>query len=249
MRSQISKRVSVFVWLAEPLLCAGVRATVENSPLLQVVDNPRSGGGDVPVVITDWETALLMTRRDDRADIHPLLPESRILAISAQARECAVASALRMGVHGVILSRCTSDELVTAVRALARGSTYVCPEVAQRLVADFSRDELTAREEEVLKLLARGQCNKTIARHLEIAVSTVKTHVRGVMAKLEASSRTEAARIAAEKGVLDIPEFLAQRMEMYAASSTNSTLPAQVGLPAGFSSVDSSMLSTTEQAT
>ena len=224
MWSQESKRVSVFVWLAEPLLRAGVCAALENSPLLQVVDSPHSRGGDVPVVITDWETALLMTQPDGRADVHSLLPESRILAISAQARECAIASGLRMGVHGVILSRCTAAELVTAVQALARGSTYVCPEVAQRLVADLSRDELTSREEEVLKLLARGQCNKTIARHLDIAVSTVKSHVRGVMAKLKASSRTEAARIAAEKGVLDIPEFLAQRMEMSAASSMNKTM-------------------------
>jgi len=74
-------------------------------------------------------------------------------------------------------------------------------------MAIFARDQLTAREDQVLQLLARGLCNKTIARQLGIAVGTVKTHVKGIMAKLDASSRTEAARIAAEKGIVGIPEF------------------------------------------
>lgn len=212
MWNQSLESINVFVWLAEPLLRAGVRATLGNTPLLRVVDSPEPWGGGAQVVITDWASAPLMAQRGSGPDIPSLLPHSRILVISSQVREHAVASALRMGVHGVILSRCTTDELVAAVQVLAQGSSYVCPEIAQRLVANCSRDDLTAREEEVLKLLARGQCNKTIARHLGIAVGTVKTHVKGIMMKLEASSRTEAASIAAEKGIVDVPEFRSRRV-------------------------------------
>ena len=209
---QTSHRVNVLVWLAEPLLRLGVRAALGSAPLLNVFDNAQPWGGGVQVVITDWDSASLVAQRGNSPGIPSLMPHSRILVISAQAREYAVASALRMGIHGVILSRCTADELVAAVQVLAQGSTYLCPEVAQRLAANCSRDDLTAREEEVLKLLARGQCNKTIARHLGIAVGTVKTHVKGIMAKLEASSRTEAASIAAEKGIVDVPEFRSRRI-------------------------------------
>ena len=222
MWSQSLESINVLVWLAEPLLRAGVRATLGNTPLLRVMDGPEPWGGGAHVVITDWASALLIAQRVNCPGIPALLPHSRILVISSQAREHAVASALRTGVHGVILSRCTADELVAAVQILAQGSAYVCPEIAQRLAANHSRDELTAREEEVLKLLARGQCNKTIARHLGIAVGTVKTHVKGILTKLEASSRTEAASIAAEKGIVDVPEFRSRRVAWSPASPISS---------------------------
>jgi len=212
MWSQSLESINVLVWLAEPLLRAGVRATLGSAPLLRVMDNPEPWDAGPHVVITDWASALLIAQRGNSAGIPSALPHSRILVISSQAREHAVASALRTGVHGVILSRCTADELVAAIQVLAQGSSYVCPEIAQRLAANCTRDDLTAREEEVLKLLARGQCNKTIARQLGIAVGTVKTHVKGIMSKLEASSRTEAASIAAEKGIVDVPEFRSRRI-------------------------------------
>lgn len=222
MRSPSLESINVLVWLAEPLLRAGVRATLGNTPLLRVMDSPEPWCGGAHVVITDWASALPIAQHVNHPGIPWALPHSRILVISQQAREHAVASALRTGVHGVILSRCTADELVAAVQVLAQGSTYVCPELAERVVANYSRDDLTAREGEVLKLLARGQCNKTIARHLDIAVGTVKTHVKGIMSKLEASSRTEAASIAAEKGIVDVPEFRSRRVTWLPAAPVNS---------------------------
>ena len=111
-----------------------------------------------------------------------------------------------------VRANCSAGELVDAIETLAAGALYVGPDVAQRMAAAMSRDALTSREGEVLRLLARGQCNKTIARELGIAVGTVKTHVKGIMAKLDASSRTEAASIAAEKGIVDVPEFRSRRI-------------------------------------
>lgn len=77
--------------------------------------------------------------------------------------------------------------------------------MAQRIAADFAREPLTTREEDVLQLLARGLCNKSIAGRLGIAVGTVKAHVKSIFGKLEASSRTEAASIATELGIIAIP--------------------------------------------
>ncbi|MNY29179.1 Transcriptional regulatory protein LiaR [compost metagenome] len=87
-------------------------------------------------------------------------------------------------------------------------------------------EQLTLREDQVLRLLARGQCNKTIARQLGIAVGTVKTHVKGVLAKLGASSRTEAASIAAEKGMVEIPEFRSRRAAWPPGIAATVHLPA-----------------------
>jgi len=202
-------RIEVLIWLAEPLLRAGVRATLRMTDHLCIADGSQPSSTAAHVVVTDWTSGLRLVRPERSPELPPLLPQSRILVICPQAREYPIASALRIGVHGVVRSSCTGEELIAAVRALAEGSVYVCPEVAQRITATSWREELTGREEQVLQLLARGQCNKIIARQLGIAVGTVKAHVKGIMAKLGASSRTEAASIAREKGIVDVHTFRA----------------------------------------
>jgi DNA-binding NarL/FixJ family response regulator len=211
MRSESLGRIDVLVWLAEPLLRAGVQATLRDAEDLRIVDRAQlANDGQAHVVVTDWACGLQFAQHGSCTGAPPLDSHSRILIVSSQAREHAVASALQMGVHGLVLASCTAAELLEAIQVLAQGRSYVCAEVAQRM-AISPWDQLTAREDQVLQLLARGQCNKTIARQLGIAVGTVKTHVKGIMAKLEATSRTEAASIAAEKGIVGIPEFRSRR--------------------------------------
>ncbi len=198
-------RVAVRVLIAAPLLEAGVRATLGEIAHFEVLpESHASLEGGAQVVVTDSTSAVGQDRLD-------LPARAKVLAICSHAREHSIEMALRSGVHGFIRASCSTDELVGAIQTLALGAVYVCPDVAQRMAATFSRDALTIREEEVLRLLARGQCNKTIGRELGIAVGTVKTHVKGIMAKLDATSRTEAASIAAEKGLVDVPEFRARR--------------------------------------
>ena len=201
-------RINVLVMIAAPLLHAGVRAALREVDHFNVLpDAQASHGPGAQVVLTDSTSGLPTAPGGDRFGLPSFLPHAKVLAICPQAREHAIEMALRSGVHGVIRASCTADELVGAIQTLALGALYLCPDVAQRMAATFSRDALTAREEEVLRLLARGLCNKTISRELGIAIGTVKTHVKGIMAKLDAASRTEAASIAAEKGLVDIPEF------------------------------------------
>ncbi len=204
-------RIDVRVLIAAPLLEAGVRATLGEIAHFNVLPQSRASlATGARVVVTDATPRLSCGTGDDRLD-SPLLSDARVLTICSHARDHSIETALRRGVHGFIRASCSAEELVGAIQTLALGAVYVCPDVAQRMAATFSRDTLTNREEEVLRLLARGQCNKTIARELGIAVGTVKTHVKGIMAKLDATSRTEAASIAAEKGIVDVPEFRARR--------------------------------------
>lgn len=212
MPNRAPESTLVFLWLVEPLLRAGVLASLQSADGLDVADAAAGAGpGDAQVVVTDWPTGLTISQRRGSLETPLLPPHARVLVIAAQTREHQLASALRSGIHGVVRSSCSPGELVQAVQSVARGVPYLCPEMVQRITASAGRGQLTSREGEVLRLLARGQCNKNIARQLGIAVGTVKTHVKGIMGKLNATTRTEAASIATEKGLVEVPGFQTRR--------------------------------------
>ena len=196
------QHVNVAIQHLEPLLARGVHSALTGVPGIQPAEagGARPGEG-VPVVGTDWAQAgrLLGAPRG------PWSCAPCVLVIAAQVRQQPLVSAMRRGLGGLVLASCNESELVAAVQALAGGHGYICAEVAQRIAAGFAREPLTTREEDVLQLLARGLCNKSIAGRLGIAVGTVKAHVKSIFGKLEASSRTEAASIATELGIIAIP--------------------------------------------
>lgn len=196
-----SARINVAVRHCEPLLSIGIRGALQDVDAVRLIP---SGDLDTAqlthVLITDWGGGVTVAEADPQASPTRV----RVLVISSQVREQPLRSALRQGVHGLLLSGCSTSELLCAIFALAQGRSYVCAEVAQRMAASLSREPLTAREEEVLLLLSRGQCNKSIASRLGIAIGTVKSHVKAILGKLAASSRTEAASIATELGMVEV---------------------------------------------
>jgi DNA-binding NarL/FixJ family response regulator len=208
------RRIAVLVCVAEPLLQVGVQAALAAEVDMEVVDTrPAAAGQRVDVVVADAATASRFTQDGRRLDLPSRLQLARVLVIAAHAREYAVRGALEQGVHGFVLTSSALHDLVEGVRALCRGNTYLCPLLAQQLAETSQRDALTSREGEVLQLMTLGLCNKSIARDLAIAVGTVKTHVKSIMSKLDASCRTEAARIATERGIVDLarPHIMAMR--------------------------------------
>ena len=114
--------------------------------------------------------------------------------------------ALRAGAIGYLLKNSDADELRRAIKAAAQGQVHLSPEAAARLVKEIqipgSPESLTERETSVLRLLARGQANKQIARELKIGEQTVKTHVSRILSKLQLQSRTAAALYALDRGLV-----------------------------------------------
>jgi DNA-binding NarL/FixJ family response regulator len=121
--------------------------------------------------------------------------------------------ALRAGASGFMLKRARAEDLVEAVRVVARGEALLTPELTRRLVAGFSKksaqpadgaalDRLTDREREVLVLVARGLSNREIARWLTLSVETVKTHVKRIFMKLAVRDRAQAVVVAYEAGLV-----------------------------------------------
>jgi DNA-binding NarL/FixJ family response regulator len=140
--------------------------------------------------------------------------ETRIVMLMSAQTDEAVFGALRAGVTGVLLRDGDPEELAEAVRVVARGEAQLAPWAASRLVADFMAqpdrpfcrldelDELTAREREVVRLVARGLTNEEIAEHLVITHATAKTHVSRALRKLDARDRAQLVAIAYETGLV-----------------------------------------------
>jgi DNA-binding NarL/FixJ family response regulator len=125
-----------------------------------------------------------------------------------------VYDALRAGASGFLLKDVPADQLVDGIRLVAQGDALLAPSVTRRLIQEFSRssrgrgerpaglDELTPREVEVFKLLARGMSNAEIAAELIVSETTVKTHVARILMKLEVRDRVQAVVLAYESGVV-----------------------------------------------
>lgn len=141
-----------------------------------------------------------------------------VLLLTVSEAEEDMARALRNGANGYLLKSMEPDELVDAIIRAARGETVVAPAMTAKLVrmldgknnsATSLLESLTQREREILKHLAKGESNKAIARELDISYDTVKLHVRHILAKLNLSSRVEAAVFAVENKLS--PGFEANR--------------------------------------
>lgn len=199
MNTQPASRIQVLVSHPDPLLALGLAAAIGQQPGIAVLDDAAQGPG-ADVVLTDYAGGLALATA--RSGLRPGHAPARILVLAAQDREQEVRTALERGVHGYLLAGSRVEEVVEGIRALAQGQRYLSLAAAQRMADSMTREHLTGRESDVLGLLVQGCCNKTIARQLEIAVGTVKAHVKGIMSKLHASSRTQAVSIAVARGLV-----------------------------------------------
>jgi two-component system, NarL family, response regulator LiaR len=133
------------------------------------------------------------------------VPGARVIVLTSFLEDDRLLPAIRAGAAGYLLKNVEPSELARAVRTADAGDALIDPAVAARLVDALAADHrpeqpLTAREQDVLDLVARGYANKRIARELGIAEKTVKTHVSHVLAKLGVSDRTQAALYATRAG-------------------------------------------------
>jgi len=141
-------------------------------------------------------------------------PEIQVLALTMHEDESYVFQLLRAGAAGYVLKRAAAQDLVQAVRAAAKGEAFLYPSVARKVVEDYLRrvetgeereryDGLTAREKEILTLIAEGLSNQHIAEKLYISIKTVQTHRAHILEKLGLHDRTELVRYAIRKGLIE----------------------------------------------
>jgi DNA-binding NarL/FixJ family response regulator len=139
------------------------------------------------------------------------MPEVEILALTSVLEGASITGAVRAGATGYLLKDTDAEELHRAIRGAAEGRVQLAPEAAARLMREVrapeSPEELTDRETDVLKLLARGKANKQIASELFVEEKTVKAHVSSILRKLGVQSRTQAALHAVRVGLVSVDEI------------------------------------------
>ena len=131
-------------------------------------------------------------------------PDARIIVLTTYAGDAQAAAALKAGAVGYLLKNLVRKELLETIRIVHSGKRRVPPEIATEIAEHVADDALTQREIDVLRRVAAGKSNKLIAAELDISEGTVKTHMKSILPKLDASDRTHAVMIALKRGILDL---------------------------------------------
>jgi two-component system, NarL family, response regulator LiaR len=196
----------------------GLRAFLALQDDVEVVGEAADGEEAVQAVVRLQPDVALVDLVMPRVDgieaigrIRAERPETRVIVLTSFVDEDRMLPAVRAGAVGYLLKDVQPQDLVSAIRTVHGGGTLLHPTVIRELVREVSRDgeapappnPLTAREREVLALIARGRANKAIAFDLGVAEKTVKTHVSNILGKLGLSDRTQAALYAVREGLVD----------------------------------------------
>jgi DNA-binding NarL/FixJ family response regulator len=129
-------------------------------------------------------------------------PNARVIVLTTFDTDDEISRALKAGAKAYVLKDISAEGLVSCIRDVLAGKTYLAPAAAAKLAEGVSRVQLTPREMSTLRLLADGKANKEIANELDISERTVKTHLAHLFEKLGVTSRTEAVKVATHRGLV-----------------------------------------------
>ncbi|MFY0579725.1 response regulator transcription factor [Cystobacter fuscus] len=131
-------------------------------------------------------------------------PTARIIVLTTYKGDMQALRAIKAGASGYLLKSMLRKELVETIRSVHAGRRRIAADIATEMAEHVADDELTARECDVLRLVARGSANKEVAALMGISEETVKTHMKNVLTKLGAKDRTHAVVVALKRGIIDI---------------------------------------------
>jgi len=140
---------------------------------------------------------------DATAAIRAEFPQARIVILTTYSGDIQASRALKNGAAGYLLKGMLRTDLIDTIRCVHAGQRRIPPQIAAEIAEHFTADALSAREIEVLRIVAAGHSNKIVADRLFISQDTVKGHMKSVFAKLQANDRTHAVMIAMRRGFLD----------------------------------------------
>lgn len=209
----MSNKIKIVVADDHPIVREGLISVLETQDDFEVVGEAENGKIALSVLDKLKADILLldleMPKLDGVSVIQKLKSENNpihIIVFTVFDSDDRIISAIKAGAKGYLLKGASRDEIFQAIRVVSKGGSLLQPIIASKLFQHISdkTSSLSTREMEVLKLLAKGLTNLEIADQLFISERTVKFHVSSILSKLSAHNRTEAVKIAVERGIIDL---------------------------------------------
>jgi DNA-binding NarL/FixJ family response regulator len=194
-----------------PLLREGIAALIGNEPDMELVAEASTGREAIEQFRKVRPDVTLMdVQMPDMNGIDALIaireeaPTAKIIVLTTYGGDALAMRAIKAGAQAYVLKGLVRKELLETIRAVNRGQKRIHPDVAVELAQHTGESTLTAREIEVLSLVAAGNSNKRIAACLSITEDTAKGHLKSILAKLGASDRTRAVTLALKRGIIEL---------------------------------------------
>ncbi|OWW21199.1 response regulator [Noviherbaspirillum denitrificans] len=194
-----------------PVVRMGLASMIELEPGFSLVGTAANGAEAVALYRQLRPDVALMDLRMPQLDgvaaiehIRTFDPAARIVILTTFDGEEEIFRGLRAGARGYLLKDAPSEQVLDCIRAVAGGRRYLPLDVASKLAQRMDTAELSARELQVLELIAGGMSNKQVAQAVSITEGTVKFHVNNILSKLGVDSRTEAVTLALKRGIIRI---------------------------------------------
>ena len=214
MSQSPTSRIRVLVADDHLVLRLGLVTLIGDEPDMEVVAEAANGQEVIDLFKSHRPDVVLMdlrmpghTGEEVIAAVCSEDAEARIIVLTIHKGDEAVYQALRAGAKGYLIKDVPTEEILAAIRMVHQGQRCIPPEIASRMLERLWQADLTPREVDILKLVARGLGNKEVADELSISQATVKNHVASIIGKLGAQDRTHAVTLALERNIIDIDDL------------------------------------------
>jgi two-component system NarL family response regulator len=212
-KTKPTRREQIHILIADdhPIVREGLRTLISRAADMKVVAEVTNGREAVAQAVLQKPDVALIDMRMPELDgiqavaaIRERAPEVRAIILTTFSGDDDIYRALRAGAKAYLLKDSPREELLSCIRAVAQGNTWISPLAAAHLTARVNQENLTEREVHVIRRVASGKSNKEIAAELDISEGTIKVHVSHILQKLGVTGRTEAIAVAVKRGIVHI---------------------------------------------
>ena len=211
MQKEKSAKIRILIVDDHPVVRTGLTSMLGTQTGFEVVGAASDGEEALAMVNRTAPDVMLMDLRmpgmngiDLLRALQSFSTPPRVIVLTSFETDEDIYRAVQAGAHGYLLKSTMQQEMTAAIRAVHQGKRHIPPRIAARLAQRMSRPALTARELEILEMLAKGLTNKQIGAVFQISGNTARNHVNSILEKLEAADRTEAVSTAIQQGIIDV---------------------------------------------